>query len=473
MPEYKNVNEGVIRDIVDFLGDAKKTADAVAKHVNRNKASNSWTSIARASSNLTLVFPVIASKNVSIENSSMIAKAIERKGVSMLQMLFAANQVSDASNLEDYIKYFHNNIDFDKVMPTVDDIISFSDDMSAAKERFSGTVKMESGVLTDSELLDLVKEDYKNRGYVLGDDISDTSVNEYRLRNTMYGTQIMLERKMDDRDYKIQDLHDKNKMLKDKLDKLTDERELAKQARESDKLSADKAKNKIDYLNKQVLDTDAKKANELVPSMLIVNFNYRDTETNNMTQINQGVIGVKAKLFLANPTDIINRVHVKNEDNQGLVKFIRATTKEISFWKDFIFAIDNAKIDAVSSAKRGSTNKFWKVLERRAVKSKRRRIAGKPNDAAAITTLVISQEEVELLKKEYQIDLEHTGTAHMIMDVYNLMCISIVDEANEVAKFIFDTNDDTYENMSFRNLEREASDGSYKKIVNLMSKVTR
>lgn len=458
-------NESYIRDIVDLLNDVK---DVTANAIPRKK--NSWTSIARASSNLTMVFPVIASRNISIENASMITKAIERKAVTMLQMLFAANQVSDAQNLQNYVDYFHKNIDFNKVLPGIDDVIGFSDDMFAMKNN----INFESAELSDLEMKKMLMEDMKDRGIVLGDDICESSINDYRLRKTMYGTSVVLEKKIDDAysKYDINQLERERDSYKNKYEKLSSDREIEKGARDAQKLAADIGKNKNEFLSRQVLDSDIKKANELIPSMMIVNF-LTKSPNGELTKVDQGVIGVKAKLFPASSSDITNRIRIKNEDRQGLVKFIRATTKEIAFWKDFVFAIDNAKIDAITSAKRGSSNKFWKVLERRAVKSKRRRLAGNANDAAAITTLAISQEEVEYLKKEHQIDLEQLPIAYNIMDSYNLMCIVIVDEANEVAKFIFDTNDDAYENISFRNLEREASDGSYKKIVNLMTKVAR
>ena len=47
------------------------------------------------------------------------------------------------------------------------------------------------------------------------------------------------------------------------------------------------------------------------------------------------------------------------------------------------------------------------------------------------------------------------------------------DEALEVAKFMFDTGDGNWENYSFSSLEREDKDNTYKKVVNLMTKVAR
>jgi hypothetical protein len=135
-----------------------------------------------------------------------------------------------------------------------------------------------------------------------------------------------------------------------------------------------------------------------------------------------------------------------------------------------MFAVDKAKLDAKSYGAKGSSNKMWRVLERRSIKSKIRRSMKMDNDATAISTLVLSQNLVDYLKKTENLSLEKTNTCRLLMESYNLMSIVIVDETMEVAKFLFDTGEDDFEVISFNNLERESSDGSYRKVVNLLSK---
>ena len=77
------------------------------------------------------------------------------------------------------------------------------------------------------------------------------------------------------------------------------------------------------------------------------------------------------------------------------------------------------------------------------------------------------------MKKNENINLENPKTAYAIMSSYNFMGIAICDESLETAKFIYDTGDDMYETISFTHLEREASDGAYKKVINLMTKMQR
>lgn len=230
-------------------------------------------------------------------------------------------------------------------------------------------------------------------------------------------------------------------------------------------------KDMSDYHNKVVLNNEYKKANELQPTMMVVNFMRHSDETGD--SINTAVIGIKAKIYPVSSADICNRISGKLDDKNVLTNFVRATTNEIAFFRDFLFAIDNAKMDALSYGKNATSNKLWKVLERRSVKSKFRRSLRMYNDATAITTLVLSENDAEYLKKVYNIDILDVKKARKILDSYNFMCICVLNQSTEVASILYDTGDDTYEMIPFSGLEREASDNSYKKMVNLLSKVSR
>jgi hypothetical protein len=223
--------------------------------------------------------------------------------------------------------------------------------------------------------------------------------------------------------------------------------------------------------NAVVLNNEYKKANELQPTMMVINFMKHSDENGDF--INTAVIGIKCKIYAVSSADICNRVSGKLEDKSVLTNFIRATTNEIAFFRDFLFAVDRAKFDAKSYGKRSTSNKMWKVLERRSIKSKFRRSLKMYNDATAITTLVLSENDNEYLKKTSSIDLLNVAAARKILDAYNFMCIVIANQSTEVASFLYDTGDDTYEMIPFSGLEREASDNSYKKMVNLMSKIAR
>lgn len=240
---------------------------------------------------------------------------------------------------------------------------------------------------------------------------------------------------------------------------------------ENDKQYAEYMKNMAEFHNKAVLNNEYKKANELQPTMMVINFMRHSEESGD--SINTAVIGIKAKIYPVSSADICNRISGKLDDKNVLTNFVRATTNEIAFFRDFLFAIDNAKMDAMSYGKKATSNKLWKVLERRSQKSKFRRSLRMYNDATAITTLVLSENDAEYLKKVHNIDILNVSKARKILDAYNFMCICVLNQSTEVASILYDTGDDTYEMIPFSGLEREASDNSYKKMVNLLSKVSR
>ena len=104
---------------------------------------------------------------------------------------------------------------------------------------------------------------------------------------------------------------------------------------------------------------------------MVVHFMKKDST--GAPNIQTAVIGIKCKIYHINSADIVNRISGKLQDKSFLTNFVRATTNEIAFFRDFLFAVDNAKIDAKSYGKSASSNKLWKVLERRSTKSKFRR----------------------------------------------------------------------------------------------------
>ena len=209
------------------------------------------------------------------------------------------------------------------------------------------------------------------------------------------------------------------------------------------------------------------KANQQMPLMMKVNFISKATGRPITTS---AYLGIKCKLFDVAGLDIVQRIVSKNSSAISLFNFIRATSQEIGFWRDFVFALSKAKVDAISNARNGSSSKMWKALEQRATKSKLNQFFRQKNDATAITSLLVTTDEVEELKKNNDIDLSRSNVARKIMSDYNLLCIGIVDETTESVALIFDTGDDEYELVRFKSLKKD-KDMDAKQIVNLLTKM--
>lgn len=446
---------GHIMDVWDALMDIKNGADKTKLMNNAKKNNNPLSgssSISKAASNLTLVFPVLCSKGISIEAASMVSKAIEKNAVSMLQRLFASWQIasSDVNSVADYLAKFHNNINTRSA--SLDDVFRMQDAISR---------KAKGGKLTFKESSDIKSDMMNNTNYILPDSINENSLMQFVCKEGA----VSVNDKSSNKSYQIGD-----RAINDKIN-VVDSREA--------KNNADIQKTRSEYFKNQVLSSDFKKANELMPTTLVINFDVEqddgeDGKTGTIMHYDSALAAVKAKLYPIASSEIVDHITSKFVDSKWLTNFFRASTREISFMKDFVLAIDKAKLDALSLSERNRTNdKMWKVLERRALTSRLKRAMRRADSAsvAAITTLVLSQEEVEYMRKYNNVDVEQVSTVLSLFESLNLMAVCIVDESLEVAKFIYDEQEPMWETISFTHLEREASDNTYKKVVNLMTKI--
>lgn len=435
--------------------------------------------IAKEAKGLTAVFPVLVSESVSVEQAQMIAKAAERKYVTMFQMLFAASQITDAKSAQSYLKKFHNNItsSLDLSDMTVDDVIDFANKLDESVQ----TTALDNARITEATkavLEDLAfNEDYTR---VLSENLNPVSLNNYKIK-TVFGDYKATQVSEANDTYTTVDVTDSeewegiNKDDKNprKYRKVTTTRTSPMSDRDRTAALKDRnttLKDKADIISKQIVATDIKKANEATPSLMIINFvtqaNGQDNEI-----VNTAVIGVKCVIHYISSSEMMNRMVLKNTDRRGLLNLIRATTGEIQFFRDFLFAIDRAKIDAVAKTNKGSNSRIWKMLEIRANRAKMNTTARADNaSCAAITMLVLSKAEVEIIKQSYRLDLSKASNMLSIMKGYNFIGVAIIDEVNEKVDFLYDDGTKNFETISFMSLEREQGAGEYKKMINTLVK---
>lgn len=436
--------------------------------------------IAKEAKGLTAVFPVLVSESVSVEQAQMIAKAAERKYVTMFQMLFAASQITDAKSAQSYLKKFHNNItsSLDLSDMTVDDVIDFANKLDE---------EVQTTALTNARITEATKavlEDLAfNENYtkVLAENLNTVSLNNYKVKTVFGDYKVTQVSEAGDDYYTVEDRTDSTEwegrddnngnVYKQRTNTTT--RRTPITARDRAATLKDKnatLKDKADIISKQIVTTDIKKANEATPSLMIINFvtqaDGRDNEI-----VNTAVIGVKCVIHYVPSSEMMNRMVLKNTDRRGLLNFIRATTGEIQFFRDFLFAIDRAKIDAVAKTSKGSNSRIWKMLEIRANRAKMNATARADNAAcAAITMLVLSKAEVDIIKQSYRLDLSKASTMLSVMKGYNFIGVAVIDEVNEKVDFLYDDGTKNFETISFMSLEREQGAGEYKKMINTLVK---
>lgn len=483
---FNAIHETVVSDIFETIKDGVRIAGDVVnpKSVRVRNAR----SLARATSGLTLAFPVICSNTLPIETASMIAKAIERKNVSMLQMAFSAYNITNAKDAVEHLSKFHQNLNLSKM-----DLDKFMDAMEMLGE---------SSYVYPEDVKAVAEDCKRNLNFVLSNSISDTSLLEYA-EITRYGEKRVVKEAIakpqkygpkGPEDYTDDEINQAayddgpyNSLGKDNarfyLSRKDREDQEARRA-ERDKKAAD-AKNDLETTQRRqsgsdsmrqqfqamLMQSDVKKANEMQPTMMLVNF-YVNDKDRDLNVAQQFVCGVKSKLYAVSSDEILNKIITKNVDSDILLKLVKVSTREISFVKDFLLGLDEARLDALSKSRKGSGSRIFKALERRAIKGKIRRSLRMENSAKAISSLVISSEEAEELKKYENIDVYQPRTIIPIMEKLNLLYFVVVDTTAESVDIITD-GEMEYETYSFTNLERESSDNTYKKVVNLITKVSR
>ena len=179
MNNCQMIHETVVKDIIDIISDIKDF-DEIEWINNRNTNGRMIGSIAKRASNLILVFPVLVSNSLSIQTASIISKAIERKCVALLQILFSSINLTNADNLYDYIAQFHSNLN---KQLTLDDFMDAVDRLSE-----SGDIE-----ILDRDAYEAVKEDMHNINYYLNDSFNPTAITEFVCRSDMYGNSHIIQ----------------------------------------------------------------------------------------------------------------------------------------------------------------------------------------------------------------------------------------------------------------------------------------
>ena len=538
MPNQEVLNEFSAKAIVAGFN---TLLQAINKSSNGDFAELKRSSISRASRDLVMSFPVICSDSVEPQTASLITKALEKKDVSMLTLLFTSYHLKGNSGLE-IMKKFHKNmntnmIDVGEYMDYMDslqkDIFSigsgavgdyikarfeaynYKDELITSRELDSTMVKsfLESlnNVYPENDFSESALTDFYTISDYKGYDVlksKPTTLNEVgqntgnsgrdnSIRNQRAGISNEELNRMKynldvDKYNQSKDIDDRNYRYQRERDKVSDEfkkQQLANSDRQfaqnDEKLRFEKEKNREDFnyraqkdnisgmhniIVKQLDVNNAAKINELVPSYIIIRF-YANDETNPHS-VQEFIAGVKANLYPVPSEEIIEQIVNLNRNNINN-SFLRATTGEAKFAADFMMATKQAKIDALKNSKENG-NPIWRALQSRAASSNARNAAFmRKSPAAAISTVIITDQEVDYLKTNYNIDISNPRKAIEFMRNYNLMCFVIINEQTETARFLYD-GDNNFINYSFSSLDKEnRTKDSDRKIVNLVSSAYR
>ena len=504
-------------DTVDTIVQIAKGLSNVATNKVANKSEYSYSSIANAASKLIAVFPVLTSRTVSFDTARMTSKYIEQ--ISCQFFMFALQQ-ANISNAKDgiaYLRQFHQNLNMgddntDAVIAAmqswidaytkgtqesttfadalnnealseamVDPFMMQSDDVkiSASDMRELMHAMQESANIQfyDTKLNPLSIDDYVVREFAGGDyrvTVSPYILNEAktnkRKANNSYNENKEQHRHEEEMNKILNDrmkIYQKAQSERDKQDAENEKQQKEDQkstSRDNDWRDANRMHNNTAFLK----DQDIKKMNDAVPSILIVKFYQKNSNDAVSGVATEFLIGIKSKVVPITTTEILRRIMNDNKDGQKFLKFMRVITGELKA-SDVLLGLSRITDDVKSYKVKGARGDIWTLLQNRAVAAKEQVRSGKHNDFSAITTVLISQQDADELYREENFDINDPKNAIHFMQSYNLMGFAIADDSNEVLHLLLDNGSKNFEDISYRMLERETQDSTYKKLINLMA----
>ena len=238
----------------------------------------------------------------------------------------------------------------------------------------------------------------------------------------------------------------------DLKDSRKEQRDIEKLEMDRVKLARDLEKDQIEYRSKAMVklaDNDVKKSNELVPTTLSLTMNVIKGERSvgNQTYM----IGVKGIMHPVDSEEMVSNLMDGFKSGNAFFNFIRWTTGEIAFLKDFVLNVDGIKDDVMK--KHQGQSHWWTALKRRRQIAKSKNFQ-KGRKLLPNASIVCSIEEIIEIKEAYGIDLMNPTNIRRLMDRYFLLGFVVVDVSQELCHIIFD-GENSFQVISFNGLEKE------------------
>lgn len=508
----------VLKDIIDTVKDI-----GVAGTIDDYFKKKQYSSIAKRSLEGTLQFPNLVSRSIDINTLQMVNKAQERNFASFVQITLTMNpflKVDKEKDVAGYLRQFHQNsdikTDFHDVMNGVSDIIQdnyqcFTNDEESkfiitsiyegSTNKLIATNKEQLKSVLESIIKDklndkyvpkrnyiynfaneslskhynqIVKEDlngqkfnYQQQQDAISNDLNERKFNVQQqndsINNMQRNAQINYQMSKDDKDFNYRKNQDaiKNNLEEKKFN--------AQQPNDTAKNKWKPKDMDVTLVPQNILkDNDVKKSNELVPTTLHIRINTLDKDGNNGGYFDC-IIGVKATMHPIDSNEMVTNLVNACKNNNKFFDFIRWTSGEISFFKDFLFDIGQIKDDVVDRSTGASP--WWITLKRRKALSKIKDVLHLPSQILPNSSIVISMDEVQFIKSQYGFDLMNILFVNKIMQTYFLISFVIVDNSTQTVNFLYD-GQTTFQTVTFTGLERENSNhaNDFKEMLKLINR---
>ena len=545
----------ILRDILDVKDSVGSFKDSSTDSLK----SNAHNSIAREAAPGVFQFPALVSPTLSLEETSMITKALERNYVSFITIITSIDSVTDEKSIKQYLSRIHQNSDTtrntnislgsiressifsipkidagrltklkeaeenligimksinidnlkssnadEKMFDDEDDIIVNYDDLEENEQCNVNRVIKEKCLKENFKIFKYNKNSGINSIVLLREDTTDTiqvlmiknlkdnslrlvegvtvatgnlgvdsseknilneSINSLKTYVPDLNMNILNDATINNNNYNIIG----RGPIKEKYRNIIQERSIANELQNDTDFSGAITVNnpRETVVEKDVLrDNDVKKANELMPTLLHLKTFFKDS--NNSLNAVDYMIGVKVVIHTVNSNVMIDNLVKGLKRGKAFFNVMKLTTGEMSFFKDFVFAVSRIKDDVTSKFK---GNPWFNSLIRRRKYSRILKAVNLKSQLVPNTTIVISMDEVEQIKIEHNIDVMNVDTVYEIMNQLFLLGFVVVDSSIQTAHFLFD-GQKHFQEYSYNALERENSN-SAKEVQNIMKVLGR
>jgi hypothetical protein len=480
---------GVIRDIIDTIRDVKTLG---SEGLSDSLKTKKYSSISKRSLEGTLQFPVLVTKSLDIETLQMVTKALERQFASFIQVSLSMNPFLNLQTDKDavgYLRKFHQNSNvksdiFDYMNLGGDVLENYNAFTDETKQVFLFATVYEGAtakvVAANKEQLQSIFENVRHD--ILNNKFIPRSL--YRFKNdnlNYYYNGIVTEASKNKNDKsKSTNITNNNNMViggdfgsnnvtTSNFGDIKTSTVNIYSSGTGKSFNLDSSKMKFELPNELLKNNDARKANELVPTTMHVR-----TILLNEKGENQGtmdfIIGIKATMHPISSEEIVTNLLNAVKNKGKFFNFIRWTSGEISFFKDFLFNIKEIK-DDVTSRSAGSSP-WWIALKRRRALAKLKNALMLPKQILPNATIVVSKEEIEYIRSEFGYDLMDLNVLKKIMDTYFLLGFVVVDNSTQIVHFLFDGHND-FQSVSFSGLENATRGGSSSDIKEVLKLIQR
>lgn len=388
-------------------------------------------------------FTVIVEDTMNDDEGMMIARSLEKSFASFLMVTMSMDPTYDlngTNNLRDYVKQFHQNINTDNdIMGGTK--ISFEQISPERLMDVAESLGKEYHVFVNEATLVL---------HTIYEGINNSSINMEQAKLN-FSLEDVLEAK------KVNDVGNTGELNPRRI-------------RGTNDITTDSSRSYgISDQRHLSVSNKFEKANNAVPTLLHIKVYAKDSK-----ESIDFVIGVHATLHPVKQSDMmLNLVRgLKNDDK--FFNFIRWTTGETKFFKDFLFGLDQLKLEAVTNS--GTPNQLFGIARRKRNIAKIKNMFSK-NNIMANMTIVVTTDCLERIKHEFGYDITMSGGTmqlsliRKLMDIYFLICFVIVDQGLGRVSFLMDGKA-VFETQTYSTLQKEqfVDDKQMKEIMKMLGR---